>query len=52
MTCSQPVHGSKQPIRGCSAPSPNWMANWSNIINDLDLRMRIHEFSIFSNKMN
>ena len=29
MTCSQPVHRSRQPIRGCSAPPPNWGDGWS-----------------------
>ena len=29
MTYSQPIHGSRQPIRGCSAPLPNWRDGWS-----------------------
>uniref|UniRef100_F6I6M6 Uncharacterized protein n=1 Tax=Vitis vinifera TaxID=29760 RepID=F6I6M6_VITVI len=29
MTCSQLVHGSRQPIKGCSAPPPNWRDHWS-----------------------
>ena len=28
MTCSQPVHGFRQPIRGCSAPHLNWRDGW------------------------
>ena len=29
MTCSQLIHGSRQPIRGCGAPLPNWRDDWS-----------------------
>ena len=29
MTCSQPVHESRQPIKDCSAPPPNWRDDWS-----------------------
>ena len=29
MPCSQPVHEFRQPIRGYSAPPPNWRDGWS-----------------------
>ena len=29
MTCSQPVRGFRQPIRGCSTLSCNWRDGWS-----------------------
>ena len=29
MTFSQPIHGSRKPIRGCSAPPPNRRDGWS-----------------------
>ena len=29
MTCSWPVCGFRQPIRGCSEPAPNWRDGWS-----------------------
>ena len=28
MTCSQPIHGSRQPIRGYSVLPPNWRDDW------------------------
>ena len=29
MTCSQSIYGSRQPIRGCSAPPLNFKDGWS-----------------------